>query len=1078
MGELATAYKALLEEKLNSKSESRYAVYDYCTDFESFWFDVQSEKGSGNLPGVVIMADDSDEKTLIIVWDNIPQDDDDGHAKLLGPHLTPLDWALAFSTRVLKHGLNGVNPFSIHIIDLTSTQFEDSFALQMAASICEAMPWVKLYAPLPRGRRAYEAKFPIECLEKGSWPEMTSKLHSVPGGGKSMNRLDKLKQAWLAWVVQSNDHHDVNNIIGPDILGNTDDKRQGLPGAFLRRLAWSGHNLEQADEWEPWGTFGASTSLFGKPLSVFVVDDQLQQGWGRFVCRLLGNQKISNEIFETDKFAQLNSNQKIKIFGCLGSNPLITFLQNKAIFDCRDFHVQISQEQNPSPELILLDLRLYTKITEAQQQAQLLLEIIEKQIKYCGNKLAWPEIAKEELERIKSWCDGKASSAVETPDDALLLLPRLLALALPLTPIILFSATNQSRIREKLKPYQNIFTGFEKPRVLSSPDSITASICALHDGLDKAVMMMRLRLQLAHAQQAIKIAIEYKKNITQHLDTHHIELYVDETGILEEGITSGVAVCVYQNIDCAEQLQMAMLAEHESQGIVWAKTRDQSASSPKLYKGSENNKSNNWRAQIDILKPLLVKNALSDKEENLDLWSVVATRVEGIIPEKKEVSLDSFPDGPLDNALRFNIEFTLFVLIPFFVEESMQFGGSVNIFLATRQALLVPADKSESDNLYDYAEKLSKDFLGAVLEDRYKDRVDLAPKKDRQYIKFYPNIKDGWKKVRMQTFSESGGFPLVRGWLHEWQQEPSKMSKKIKMVKSTSLGLAENTGINVYEARQRRLFHDIADWACSAAKTPFARIEVERIFPRWFVGTDDQQFKEDSSNAFVLMRTLKMVLTDTSDNNSKTDALRMLLQNTYLTEINDRLLTNNNCAQQRLILWSLKNEFTSAHGRDLYALLADEVRQTPAIETGITEVQVSATKIDIIQPQVMETAENENIAAFKAISAELVKAADSYELSETQINERMPNKQVFSTNDINWGHTVKAMFFSAADSSNSIYSIKDKKIIALLKQEAIWAEPLTVFGRQLGKIYKGTNSIHVFAAKLLNKNWQIFPIEE
>jgi hypothetical protein len=292
------------------------------------------------------------------------------------------------------------------------------------------------------------------------------------------------------------------------------------------------------------------------------------------------------------------------------------------------------------------------------------------------------------------------------------------------------------------------------------------------------------------------------------------------------------------------------------------------------------------------------------------------------------VSLDSFPDGPLDNALRFNIEFTLFVLIPFFVEESKQFGGSVNIFLASRQALLVPADKPESDNLYNYAATLNADFLGAVFVDHNKeDRVDLV--KDRQYLQFYPKIKNGWNKVLIETFSNSGGFPLVRGWLHEWQQEPSKMSKKIKMVKSTSLGSTEKNGINVHDARNRRLFHDIADWACSAAKTPFARSEVKRIFPRWFIGTDDQQFKEDSENAFILMRTLKMVLTATSGNNSKTDALRLLLQNTYITEINERLLTNDNCAQQRLILWALKNEFTSARGRDLYALLTDEDRQTP-----------------------------------------------------------------------------------------------------------------------------------------------------
>jgi hypothetical protein len=911
---------------------------------------------------------------------------------------------------------------------------------------------------------------------------MISKLPSVPGGGKSMNRLDKLNQAWLAWVVQSNDHHDVNNIIGPDILGNTDDKCQGLPGAFLRRLAWSGHNLEEADEWKSWGALGASNSLFGKPLSVFVVDDQLQQGWGRFVCRLFGNEKISNEKFETDKFVQLNSTQKIKIFGCLGSNPLITFLQNKAISDRRDFHVQISQEQNPSPELILLDLRLYAKITEAQQQAQLLLEIIEKQIKVCGNKLAWPEIAKEELEHIKSWCDGKASSAVETPDDALLLLPRLLALALPLTPIILFSSTNQSRIREKLKPYQNIFTGFEKPRVLSSPDSITASICALHDGLDKAVMMMRLRLQLAHAQKAACQASDLRENNLRtgsFLENQDIEIFADETRTLEEGIISGLAVCFYPRVQARENMQNILFKEFEKgNGKVWAKKeklrKDETPLTPQLKKGEKiAHSSQGITCQVEKLLSLFNEVQLLEKERRL--WSVVATKVEPITPQTQEVSLAFFPDGPLDDALRFNLEFILFVLIPFFTIESFQ--GHIYIYLPTRSAELSSNDKSK---LNDYVAELSDAFdLGVP-----KVSTDIS----EPYVATVRTFNLGKlidTRCRLGT-----GFPLIRGWIHAWRvgNELPSIAKKIRKIRMTVLG-NNKTRIDSGEAKERALLHDIADWVCTASNSVVgeklkSELKSKNIFPHWFISTDtgkigsNKLYRQDTKDAMTLMQALFTEQTRVGQSGLATDVLRIVLRNSYIVGCDRRLIDNKYCCQQRLILWKLREQIRHASGRDLHALLADEVRENPVKKTGIPEAQVSAIMSNIIEPQVIETEENKNVAVFKAILAELVKEADSYEFSEEQINERVPNKQVFSTNDINWGSSAKAMFFSAADSGNSIYSVRDKEIITHLKQEAIWAEPLTVFGLQLGKVYKGTNRIHVFAAKLLNKKWQISPIEE
>ena len=957
---METGLGEIYRDALKNAIDGQVKIYDYANDFEIIW----GKDGSG-LPNLCCQSSD---KPIVIVWDGPPKTDTKPGVSdaILEEHLTPLDWALAFSIKVLEAKPPQI---SIHIIDLTAHRYEEIWAIRMRHQLLADMPWVRLYTPIkPDVNMPFSTHESIMALDRDDATEAvllintdriiwkinqnvcdrTIEISAKSGQG---NRLKSLATQWAASLTQSNDHHDVNNVIGPDILAGAKNKRQGLPGAFLTKLAWSGNNLAELSNWEDWKALDAvKKNLFDRQLSVLVVDDQLQQGWGRFVCQLFENQPFDEQCTPVhNEFRSLNTfsgSSCVHIQGCLGSHPIIQFLDT-VDFSCRNFSEQLQKNDVPQPELILLDLRLYADKGKAQECANELLEIIaSKRLASVGSDLlAWPTFEKNELDDIRKWCDEDPDASLMASDNALMLLPRLLALALPLTPIILFSSTGKTKIRDGLKPYQNIFTGFEKPRVLSNPDSITASISALHDGLDKAVKMMRLRLQLAHAQQAIKVAISYRENFTQHLDTHHIELYVDETGILEEGITSGVAVCVYQDIALAELLQTQMLTEWERCGIVWAKNYRKLKSPPLLCKGYNNNQENKWKEQVDILKPFLITNALSGKNENLDLWSVVATRVEGIIPEKREVSLASFPDGPLDNALRFNIEFTLFVLIPFFVEESKQFNGSVNIFLATRTAYLMPADENQSKNLFNYAKKMFSDFsLGGLMAEK-PDNVDLAPTKDQKYIDFYPNIKEGWHKVGLPTFSTDGGFVILRGWLHEWQQEPSKMSKKIIMVKTISLGMGE-TGLNPSTVQKRRLIHDIADWACSAAKKDYARIEMKRIFSQWLVSTDDLQFKEDTSNAFILMRALKVVLTNTSDNNPRTEALRILLHNTYITEINDRLLTNDNCAQQRLILWALKNELSSARGRDLYALLADDTGQ-PRTDASITEKPVSETKSSI-----------------------------------------------------------------------------------------------------------------------------------
>jgi len=614
--------------------------------------------------------------------------------------------------------------------------------------------------------------------------------------------------------------------------------------------------------------------------------------------------------FDGKTFTKLNpenrAEQKIKLFGCQSPLPLIEFLRKRAIFDRRDYLNQIGGG-SPRPEFIFLDLRLYASVQQARQQGRQLADIARNRLR---GGLAWEVIPHDEIQRILEWCDGKLD-APRIADEALLLLPRLLALALPLTPIIMFSSTGQAWIKDRLKPYQNIVTGFEKPRVLSDPASIEASIIALREGLDKAVAMARLRLQLAHAQSAIDVATSRRPRDDQRLTNHHIEIYADETRDLGDGITSGLAVCVFPDMAAAETLQNQLLVEHGQCGTVWVGIHG-GARPPSLSKGSVISKNEiECERQAQLLANLLTSPPGGLAARDRALWSGIATRVSpAVAPVVGPVSVAAFPDGPLDDALRFNLEFVLYGLIPYF-SRGKGFEGTIQVHLPTRR---VPyPDRA-------FAEELCNAFdLGAPGQRGLEWMVSTST----------------------LTGRVGSAFPLVRGWLHEWGDRTG-IANQIRKIKMAMLG---PKNITAEQAMGRRLLHDVADWVCTASSRLHDRINDQwvwplkmelvkkELFPKWFISTDGEirshypsrayWFEADTRNALMLMNSLKASLRGSLRSRTGTDAVRLVLRNSYVENCNDRLRSNEYCEQQRILLWTLRPALHGASGESLHALLLD-----------------------------------------------------------------------------------------------------------------------------------------------------------
>ncbi len=555
MGELATNYADLFSRILNSNG-TMYAVYDYCKDFGDFWSDAIP------LPKVVSQAIASEKKALIIVWDDQPLDN--GPAKL-GPHLTPLDWALAFSTRALKQGLD-VEPFSIHIIDLTSTRFENSFAMQMAASICDAMPWVKLYAPLPRGRRAYEIPFPIEELQNGKWHEVKP---STWLGGKSKDRLDKLNQAWRAWVAQSSDHHDLNNMVGPQIITDilvppSGDSQQddNLVKIMLTRLEWAGllNGKGKIEEKEK------KPLKFNQPINVVAIDDQLGQGWDRVLSSLLGIsqpepiQQGNTELQYIGDNDQID-NGRIKLWGATDPEYLLQQLyitnkgdKNKPAIKPEDYitrkHVSpkipSTDGSNINLTVLILDLYLFAdeSVVKIEEWYKTMGMIAKSVARLEEQQMAWPGFTQSELKHLRGLAKtGHVDD--ENRDTAISLLPRLCALRWPSVPIFVFSSTGRRGVISKLAKYGNIFLSSPKPNVLAgnTKEQVAAFVENWERELEAMQGLLNVQNQLITLQElSRKPQRQAADEATGQGDRRHAHVVIafDETGNFKDDTKSAV----------------------------------------------------------------------------------------------------------------------------------------------------------------------------------------------------------------------------------------------------------------------------------------------------------------------------------------------------------------------------------------------------------------------------------------------------------------------------------------------------------------------------------------------------------
>ena len=889
-------------ESAHIARQSRVQIINYGSEFEDLWS----------------RALDSDEAPfgdvtdLVVLWEGeVRADPSDA---MLSPHLTPLDWALLYSIRACDQ--SGIRDQSIHIVDLTGAQFREAYAMRQRHQWLAEMPWVGLYGALS------PTDLPGIRYRKGYRPlhsntDATASLlrpRKDDGGGLEFNaghdldrmpqtkdarqreRLTELLVAWAASLPNTRDHHDLNNIVGPAILtGIAEGEVCYAMVKKINALPWwvGGAEDLQSTGLFPWTQ---SAEWFDRKLCVVVVDDDVHQGWGEFVQQVFGNIASARASF---RFLD-------------NAEEILSFLENSAVFDRRDYRATVfpqGGELAATPEIVFLDLRLTQNEDVLRPQTLRLLQIADR----CKtiDTLAWERIGDEGLLQIRAWCDGQVtidSSMVR--DKARLLLPMLLSLAIPLTPIVLFSSTGQPWIKGLLKPYQNIFTGFEKPRVLAGYEAISSSIDALRNALTyDAIPMLRLRLQLAHAQAAVRIA-EVDRESAAKIAGSHIEIYADETEPHDgNSIVSGLVVAGYEDIEAAETLQRSLYEQFTIQEPgdrkVWASRWNGENRAPtkgKFGKGTDVKKSSNKsRAQSVELSALL--DSMIGRTNSS--WSVVATGTEKSHPSfSTRPTLREFPDRPLDEVLRFNIEFAMFVLLPYLVSGSKR--RTVALHLPTR---IYPIARGNSANLLASNPRVKG-------SQRLCEAFQIRAKRYDDMWAVMTYDVTGWGDLEMNNV-----FPLVRAWLSAWPVLfGQKRSLDVIGVRATNLGSAVSYGITDSEAARRRLVHDVADWACSAATDGGdnlrAALSASRVIDNWMLPDDAEGFLHTSRDLMSAHRTA-----NGGEPFESRDALRLVLRARRVATCDNTLL-NAPCAHvQRLLLWQLRDTLNSATGETLKSLL-------------------------------------------------------------------------------------------------------------------------------------------------------------
>lgn len=498
---------------LDLKPDWLVASYDDKDDFAYLWSD-----------DFLNWVKTETKRNLVIVWDGMP-DSDDSAVNVLD-HITPVDWALTLSHRLLQESDKPIPELRILIFDSCQTDYPSSaFSVRMLPAICQGMPWLRIYRTDELENhygRSYECLF--EDIKN-----FDPSFHALAMSGKEL--VASFVYAWSGSVAESGSHHDISNLLGPLVLSTSFNDPcwqlnllQGKPArqALLNKMRWLS-DIAVEGKVDNWFDFARQRVGDADKVSLVLIDDQANHGWLDIVLAAVGAKKIVGS-------GEVKSNS-IELFGEHPNVDVFASTSYEAIKDKLDanigdqrFKLSLTGTKN---EILLLDLRLFF-------DKGLEIEYFEWAIgiaRILKEKIAGALLAVD-CDTLSTWlASAKSTESInwrKTKEhlELLTLLPRILATIDMSLPIVIFSSTGQRQVAELLKPYGNIITVFEKPRFFGYVSAEIARETQTKFSLALASAMKML--------QARKACIDLLNVPNPHVSPiqgqkhNHVEIYIDE----------------------------------------------------------------------------------------------------------------------------------------------------------------------------------------------------------------------------------------------------------------------------------------------------------------------------------------------------------------------------------------------------------------------------------------------------------------------------------------------------------------------------------------------------------------------
>ncbi len=482
---------------------------------------------------------------LIVVWDGQPQASGIAADIRIDDVVTALDWAIAFVAEASSQGDSDGRPECagrLWIVDVSSSRYPSAHAVKtfrrLRKSLPELLPWISIIGVDD-----------IPSLVATVWSERLR-----PSANVDSSMFVSLWRHAVTDPAAPEDRHAIANVVGPQILLRSLGVKAPVPVpqvAALQRLLQSLGLISPAR----FGTAKEQTVVdrsdwshtFGE---VVVIDDMADGGWKAFVQHAL-NVRDDEMIVSTRADSDA-------IFGPDKNLRLLEYLkQSLADRSGRLSGLPLHGTRSP---LVFLDLRLFSG-SAASDRKQRFQEELLRLAQDCARHpewFVWPVIDSSQLKSMREAGDPGRDDDV-AQQISLSLLPRLLSLASPTTPLIIFSTATHRRVAELFRAHGNIIVEFTKPTFFGGPTGqvVYESIKKLRQAVASAVAIGKARISL---EPLLSTTLPETHPIA---NAASVEIYFEESGHASGAstLTVGGLIAVYPTAGAARDLSRALRAK-------------------------------------------------------------------------------------------------------------------------------------------------------------------------------------------------------------------------------------------------------------------------------------------------------------------------------------------------------------------------------------------------------------------------------------------------------------------------------------------------------------------------------------